>query len=374
LHPQRNTVIIRPGAKAVQLDTQTLVVVAIVVLLVPALMGAMVWQTMRTYPGRWVLGNFMAVLSLVLLAARGHVSDWLSIVVANTLAMAAGAAFLQGIRQFRNLRIAWWPECVFCVIGVLGVVYYRYAVNNINARILVISAVLGSIGIANGITLLKGMPQHRRIPYLLTGVAFTFGGTCHFVRGTFQFFYAPVTTLFDRTPANIVFFLLISFVAMSWSLGFILLTGERVAAEAGEPHILRRKFPISSPPSLPDVVAEDEVREQLRKILTSDIFRRSAQMERFLSLVVERSLGGRPDELKEYILGRDVFHRGDDYDPRADSIVRVEAQRLRRKLREYYETQGIADTVLIDLPAGTYVPIFRYLHSGPRPTQKRQSV
>ena len=349
-----------------QLDTQTLVVVAIVVMLVPALIGAMVWQTMRTYPGRWVLGNFLAVLALVLLALRGHVPDWLSIVVANALAMAAGAAFLQGIRQFRNLNIAWWPECTLGVIGVLGVVYYRYAVDNIKARILVISAVLGSIGIACGLTLLKGMPQQRRIPYLLTGLAFTAGGTVHFVRGTFQFFYAPVTTLFDRTPSNVLFFLLISFGAMTWSLGFILLTGERLGGEEGERHVLRRKFPISSPQSVPDLVSEDEVREQLRKILNSDVFRRSAQMERFLSLVVERSLGGRPDELKEYILGKDVFHRGDDYDPRADSIVRVEAQRLRRKLRQYYETQGIADTVLIDLPAGTYAPIFRYLHPGPR--------
>ena len=356
-----------------QLDTQTLVV-AIVVMLVPALMGAMVWQTMRTYPGRWVLGNFMAVLSLVLLALRGWVPDWLSIVAANALAMTAGSAFLQGIRQFGNLRIVWWPECALGALGVSGVIYYRYAVNNINARILVISAVLGAIGISCGITLLKGMPQHRRVPSLIIGLAFTAGGTVHFVRGFYQFFFAPVTSLFDRTPSNTVLFLLIAVGAMSWSLGFILLTGERLPTEASEPHILRPKIPISIPQSLPEVVPEDEVREQLQRILHSDVFRRSAQMERFLSLVVERSLAGRPDELKEYILGRDVFHRGDDYDPRADSIVRVEAQRLRRKLREYYETQGIADPVLIALPAGTYVPIFRCVQSERSQPNKRHSI
>jgi hypothetical protein len=207
------------------------------------------------------------------------------------------------------------------------------------------------------------MPQHRRVPSLITGLAFTAGGTVHFVRGFYLFFFAPITSLFDRSPSNTALFLLIAVGAMSWSLGFILLTSERPAAEANEPHILRRKISISPAQSFPEIVSEDEVREQLQKILNSDVFRRSAQMERFLSLVVERSLGGHPDELKEYILGRDVFHRGDDYDPRADSIVRVEAQRLRRKLREYYETQGTADTVLIDLPAGTYVPIFRYLQS-----------
>jgi hypothetical protein len=80
-----------------------------------------------------------------------------------------------------------------------------------------------------------------------------------------------------------------------------------------------------------------------------------------LTIVVERSFLGHPEDLKEYALGRDVFHRGEDYDPRADSIVRVEAQRLRRKLREYYESQGREDRVIIDLPAGSYVPSFRYL-------------
>jgi hypothetical protein len=64
-------------------------------------------------------------------------------------------------------------------------------------------------------------------------------------------------------------------------------------------------------------------------------------------LVVERSLLGRPGELKEDALSRDVFNRGENYDPRTDSIVRVEAQRLRRKLRKYYDTRGSEDPVIV---------------------------
>jgi hypothetical protein len=64
--------------------------------------------------------------------------------------------------------------------------------------------------------------------------------------------------------------------------------------------------------------------------------------------------------LKEYALGRDVFNRGEQYDPRADSIVRVEAQRLRRKLREYYDTSGKNDSVIVEFHAGSYVPTIRY--------------
>jgi hypothetical protein len=55
-----------------------------------------------------------------------------------------------------------------------------------------------------------------------------------------------------------------------------------------------------------------------------------------------------------------VFHRGEQYDPRADSIVRVEAQRLRRKLRGYYDSCGKNDPVIVEFHAGSYVPTFRY--------------
>jgi hypothetical protein len=111
-----------------------------------------------------------------------------------------------------------------------------------------------------------------------------------------------------------------------------------------------------------ETVWDADVRRQLHRIVESEVFRRSAQMERFLTLAVERALEGRPEELKEYALGRDVFNRGEDYDPRTDSIVRVEAQRLRRKLREYYESHGGSDPVVITLPPGSYVPAFEYRH------------
>ena len=72
------------------------------------------------------------------------------------------------------------------------------------------------------------------------------------------------------------------------------------------------------------------------------------------------ALTGRAGKLKEYVLGRDVFDRGPSYDPRADSIVRVEARRLRTKLRHYYETHPTAK-VMIEFPSGSYVPLFRKL-------------
>ena len=72
----------------------------------------------------------------------------------------------------------------------------------------------------------------------------------------------------------------------------------------------------------------------------------------FSRFTVELTLSGETDRIKEYTLGRDVFDRDKNYDPRADSIVRVEARRLRKKLGEYYQEFGSTDPVSIEFPAG----------------------
>jgi len=81
-------------------------------------------------------------------------------------------------------------------------------------------------------------------------------------------------------------------------------------------------------------------------------------MAGFLRYVVERSLAGEADQVKEYVIGVDVFGRAADYDPRLDSIVRVEARRLRGKVDEYYAGPGSADPVGIQIRRGSYVPVF----------------
>jgi TolB-like protein/Flp pilus assembly protein TadD len=94
----------------------------------------------------------------------------------------------------------------------------------------------------------------------------------------------------------------------------------------------------------------------LEKILAHQLFSRSERMVRFLRLTVERTLAGQADELKEYLLGVEVFDRKASYDPRVDPIVRVEARRLRTKLKAYYEGDGSADAVLIEFVSGGYAP------------------
>jgi tetratricopeptide (TPR) repeat protein len=110
-------------------------------------------------------------------------------------------------------------------------------------------------------------------------------------------------------------------------------------------------------------VPASEIRAQLDLILRSRAFIQSHRIRRFLQFVVEESLLGQPHRLKEYLIGLEVFDRREAFDPRVDSIVRVEARRLRYKLEEYYRTEGREDSVRVVLRKGSYVPIFEYRSS-----------
>jgi len=103
-----------------------------------------------------------------------------------------------------------------------------------------------------------------------------------------------------------------------------------------------------------------DIKSELDLILRSRAFIQSHRIRRFLEFIVEESLLGQPHRLKEYVIGLEVFDRREAFDPRVDSIVRVEARRLRTKLEEYYGAEGREDGVRILLRKGSYVPIFEY--------------
>lgn len=99
-------------------------------------------------------------------------------------------------------------------------------------------------------------------------------------------------------------------------------------------------------------------RAQLEKILASTTFHDAELLSRFLRYVVEHTLAGDGNQLKEYKLGTEVCGRSTSFDPRIDPVVRVSALRLRTKLNEYYDRYGQNDRVRIDVPKGAYVATF----------------
>jgi TolB-like protein/Tfp pilus assembly protein PilF len=113
---------------------------------------------------------------------------------------------------------------------------------------------------------------------------------------------------------------------------------------------------------------EEKLRQQLNRILASKTFQPVERLKRFLGFVVEEELAGRGEQLKEFLVGIEVFGKEASFDPRNDPIVRVQARRLRARLARYYREEGQSDEILIELPKGGYAPAFKHLHGA---TQKR---
>jgi TolB-like protein len=110
---------------------------------------------------------------------------------------------------------------------------------------------------------------------------------------------------------------------------------------------------------------EASIRRELERVLKSPGFARNERMSRFLQFVVDRTLEGRGAELKETVIGAEIFGRPPAYNPKQDAIVRTEAGRLRARLGEYYSTAGADDPLIIELPRGGYVATFRLAATSP---------
>ncbi|MCC6859479.1 MAG: tetratricopeptide repeat protein [Bryobacterales bacterium] len=105
----------------------------------------------------------------------------------------------------------------------------------------------------------------------------------------------------------------------------------------------------------------------MRAAFGSREFARSPRLVSFLTYVVETALAGKPHQIKESLIAVEVYGRQPDYSPSADPAVRVDARRLRDRLKEYYAGSGAAETVRIDIPKGTYVPVITFLPAGGHP-------
>jgi eukaryotic-like serine/threonine-protein kinase len=147
---------------------------------------------------------------------------------------------------------------------------------------------------------------------------------------------------------------------------------EVTAAAQPRGFVLSRSSPSPSPgwskasPISPiePALSNEAIQEQLQKILSSPMLVRSKRLVRFLSFIVDKELKGEGRDLNEYPIGIEVYERPSSFDPQIDTIVRTEARRLRLKLRQYYETEGNGDPILIEVPKGSYAPTFRARERG----------
>jgi hypothetical protein len=107
-----------------------------------------------------------------------------------------------------------------------------------------------------------------------------------------------------------------------------------------------------------DSIEVDARRNELETVLRSSLFARAPSLANLLSYLGEKALAGDTADIKEYTLAVEVFGRKPDFDQDADSIVRVEANRLRKRLERYYLSEGSEHALRIRIPVGQYVPVF----------------
>ncbi|MGA9393439.1 MAG: hypothetical protein WBV69_23620, partial [Candidatus Sulfotelmatobacter sp.] len=135
-----------------------------------------------------------------------------------------------------------------------------------------------------------------------------------------------------------------------------------------------KNSPTVSPPQAMDHDAHGAVVDgELERLLGSPSFCNSDHLKRFLRYIVEHTLAGEADQLKEYRLGVEVFGRGTSFDPKVDPVVRMTARRLRTKLKQYYEDGGLSAKVRIEVPKGGYAVRFVQA-SSPERSRGRTSV
>jgi hypothetical protein len=101
-----------------------------------------------------------------------------------------------------------------------------------------------------------------------------------------------------------------------------------------------------------------EIRHAMDRLLGNKRFANAPMKRRFLQLICKAYLDGRADELNEYMIGCEVFGRNNSYNPALDPIVRVGAHELRKKLESYYKNEGKNDDIMLDVPVGSYIPVF----------------
>jgi len=116
------------------------------------------------------------------------------------------------------------------------------------------------------------------------------------------------------------------------------------------------------------------ITSSLEKVLQSNAFSNAGSLRELLRFAVRETLAGRGTELKEYVLGTVVLKKPASFDPKTDPIVRVQMRRVRDRLQRYYTAEGRFDSLLIDIPRGTYVPVFRCIDAGAAPVARARET
>src|SRR5438270_13917470 len=123
---------------------------------------------------------------------------------------------------------------------------------------------------------------------------------------------------------------------------------------------------------MPTMADFERERLELANLLATGIFNRAPSLAQLLNYICERHFQGESGQLKEYNIAVEALGRPPEFDQKRDSIVRVEAHRLRKRLKQYYETEGANHEIHIDIPSGQYTP--RFVEMMPAPVDESSTA
>src|SRR5499426_1657516 len=121
-------------------------------------------------------------------------------------------------------------------------------------------------------------------------------------------------------------------------------------------------------------VSPEEIRQALDRILNSRHFSHASKKRKFLQLICDYHLASRAKEINEHLIGLEVYERNDRYNPAEDPVVRVAAHDVRKRLEQYYLHEGRDDEIHLEIPVGSYEPVFKVVSGVPAETETYSAI
>jgi signal transduction histidine kinase/CheY-like chemotaxis protein len=216
-----------------QLDNRTLMFSSLLVTMVLSLLDILIWRLRTTVPGfgRWAIAHALFAPTLLLFSLRMVLPDWVTIGAANIIATALTVIVVEAAREFRGLPPRAWQAYAAGALNLSLIFFFRYAVNNLNVRILVAGTFLGGSVLYAAKVLLSDIPKDREIGMKYTGWLLVVCGLLQLWRGIYYFMQPPIADLFAPTKVNAISFIGVAVALTGISFGVIVMSGERLMSD-----------------------------------------------------------------------------------------------------------------------------------------------
>ncbi|MGA3187259.1 MAG: ATP-binding protein [Bryobacteraceae bacterium] len=219
-----------------QLDSRTATLMGMAAAMLFSLLGVLIGSGRRSCPGfhYWTIANLCAALSLLLIGLRGIIPEPVSVVAGNLIGVMACSLVVEGARRFRGITRIWRPVPVAGAVTLAVIFYLRFGVNDLSARVVVLSLYLGIFGIAGATQFFLAIRPGYRLSLGFTASSLLLVATIHLVRVYFAHGQPPMSSLYAPSLAFSIFMIVTVLGIISWSFGFFLINHDHLVEHLKE--------------------------------------------------------------------------------------------------------------------------------------------